>query len=625
MRLQALCCIAVYFVLFSCRASTSGLRQANQDLSSERLAISEQCWSSTPANSEFPLAADTDIFIDAIFIAQTHLLEPHSPYFRLTSERSALLKMNVRTTAPGTKAPPITVELELNRHRLPLAINSPKILPTRFAPGQHNLDDSYTAMIPKEWIKPNLNLHIRIANVSKSYTPLNVGAPNPLMIKLLTFNVFKRESLAYSALWPDEFWAKMPISRLDIKTIEPWFFPEIVVVPRSDVKLPAYRIKNPQEYRTKSGQGFDGEQSTTLSWLNAIQNASGEKRLMVYYGGLAGVGVGGGLTDPFTAMGRAGHDGIFFHEIGHAVGLPHWCDNKDYPYRGKMCGIESPVFRCDQGDRGSPADPQPYQVHVGPTWGVDLREETASVTGYRSPHLIPPTIQATAKLQQTCEQAGRFKKDPMCGGGDGDQEPGFIYRMFSDYSVSRMRSYIERELVIYDPNLQRYTKWDEATKSYQPVAESDVRYPVVRDASIYTLLVTASPVTPEANFIYPPLGPYQAGLIKTFDPSKLDDRQMTLRTDGYCVNACDFTLRVLQGGKVSYYILRGSWKPNANPVQKEALQTMALNLPASNGAIEEVTLLLTPEVAHIGLDESGRDHSGQSPHVLYHMSLRQGE
>jgi hypothetical protein len=56
-------------------------------------------------------------------------------------------------------------------------------------------------------------------------------------------------------------------------------------------------------------------------------------------------------------------------------------------------------------------------------------------------------------------------------------------------------------------------------------------------------------------------------------------------------------------------MLAASWDPSANPLSSGSLQTAAVNLPASDGTVTQVELLLTPDAEHNGLPAN--------PQVLY--------
>ena len=69
-------------------------------------------------------------------------------------------------------------------------------------------------------------------------------------------------------------------------------------------------------------------------------------------------------------MGNGTSQGVFIHELGHALSLPHWANDPSYPYNGAQFGISPPSGN---------------NWHAGPTWAFDLErrlEETELARRY---------------------------------------------------------------------------------------------------------------------------------------------------------------------------------------------------------------------------------------------------
>jgi hypothetical protein len=521
------------------------------------------------------IAESSQPILAKIQLAQTHVLPPESELLSLVSDRSTLLKVDLLAKESGATAPTVFVEMQLGTNTLKLPLTGPRLLPTDPV-SDPAFASSFTVMLPKEWFRPGLKLKISAGSLVTEVQP-KIGAPNPLSLTLLHFQFFKQpKALPEPSGWEAELVAKLPIAQLALTRKSPWFFSELVIPPRADVKVTAKRVRSPEEYREKARLAFDGEQGLVLGLTNALQVAAGENRLSVYYSFVSGIGVGGGLADSFTAMGGDGNYAVFLHELGHTLSLPHWANNMQYPYQSDMDGL--------QGDPG----------HVGLTWGFDGRQGRQG--DIILPYFIPPTVQPNT----VGRTPGTLKKDPMAGGGSGDQEKGFLFRMFSDFSVRKMQQYLEQELVLWDESQKQYVKWDKQKESYQMITTDGVNYPVQRNVPVISILYSTSAVTPEeANFIYTPIGPHISSLIRTFDPSQAEDLEAARQA--YCKPSCDFTLRVLRGNKVKDYIVRGTWKPDADEFNPNSQFVGALNLPAAEGPIQQIDLLLTPRVESSGL------------------------
>jgi hypothetical protein len=244
---------------------------------------------------------------------------------------------------------------------------------------------------------------------------------------------------------------------------------------------------------------------------------------------------------------------------------------------------------------GIKAPTECYGIHVGPVWAYYLYKQA----------FIPPTVQPNA----VGGPVGTYKRDPMCGGGQGDQEKGYLMRHYSDYSVLQMRKYLEGHVVVWNAGLNGYASWDSSTASYsKKVTNNGVQYPTTRDASVISVMASISGASPDVNMVYPAIGPYTAGLIQLFDPTNATRRQEAASI--FCPSAvCEVTVRVTQGGTTKHYMLAASWDTAADPLSNKALQTKAVNLPASAGAVTKVDLLLTPDAEKNGLPSN--------PKVLY--------
>ena len=191
----------------------------------------------------------------------------------------------------------------------------------------------------------------------------------------------------------------------------------------------------------------------------------------------------------------------------------------------------------------------------------------------------------------------------MQGGGFGDQKKDYMMRHFSDYSVNQMQNFAEKKMLFWDEGEKAYFKWSEETKSFSIRMESD-GWNLAADpfSEVISVIASASAGTPEANFVYPPVGPYKAGLLHRFDATSEKDLEMAKKF-GFSDEKCDVCLRVTQGGKATTYLLE--MKRDSLPGQKQggSYVTTAINLPAADGDVTKAELLYTPGVMSKGVSD----------------------
>jgi hypothetical protein len=517
------------------------------------------------------------VSIDAVYFGQTHLHKPDDPYFGLTGSREVLIKAHV--TDPAMPASPaVTAVLSLGGQTLNLPLNGPATLPASIPDGlgvvQHAFSNTFTATIPSSWVNTGLQVTVNAGPASVNFTNMKVGAPTTVVMTMFDVNYFSDVTGDYPAGTFDELEAKWPVADLVIRRVPDVIFRELVIPPRPDVSAQAARIKSPADYQDQTGLSFDGEQAAALVWNSALKRASGRSgRTSLYYCNIYGANAGG-QAGGFAGVGNGTSAGIFHHELGHALSLPHWAGSTTYPYNGAMYGIE-PVAGND--------------YHAGPVWAYDHRFAT----------FIPPTVQPGNVGNKP---TGTYKVDPMQGGGTGFQEPPFVLNHFSDYSMNQMRNYLHSHVLIWNQALNSYASWNQTAGAYtNTVSNNGVQYPLERDVQVISVMASISGAKPDVNMVYPPIGPYTAGLIRLFDPRVAADRTAAASTGYVPSGGCDLSLRLIQDGVEKIYMLAAPWEPTASPLSSGSLKTEAINLPAADGPVTQVELLLTPDAQINGL------------------------
>ncbi|MFN7561015.1 MAG: autotransporter-associated beta strand repeat-containing protein [Prosthecobacter sp.] len=521
------------------------------------------------------------VSIDAIYFGQTHLHKPDNPYFGTVGGRDVFIKVHV-TDPAAVAAPSVFATLNLAGQFLTVQLTGPATLPTSIPDGlgvvQHSTANSFTGVLPAAWIKTGLQVTVNAGSVVSTVTDMKVSAPTKVIMTMTDVHYFARTPSDYTAGTFAELEQKWPVQDLELRRLNNVVFRELVIPPRADVSAQGVRIRSKAEYQGQTGLAFDGEQAAALQWNGALKAAAGRSgRWSLYYLNVYGA-FAGGQAGGYAGVGNGNDIGILNHELGHALSLPHWGDNAAYPYKGAMHGINAP-----SNYNGT---------HAGPAWAIDQRTNT----------FIPCTVVAG---NVGGKPVGTYTVDPMQGGGEGWQPAGFLMNHFSDYSVNQMRNYVNSHVVVWNPALSSgngsWAQWNQTAGDYTTVVTNNgVQFPQQRDVQVISILASMSGAKPTLNMVYPPIGPYTAGLIRLFDPTVAADR--TAAQSIYApTNGCDYCVRVVQGGVTKTYMLAASSLTSPSLTDLASLETEAVNLPAADGAVTRIELLSTPNVEDVGL------------------------
>ena len=181
-----------------------------------------------------PQTGSSDARITAVFLAQTHVMKPDQPYFKLVGHRPALLKAQV-VSPSGAPAPEVVgiIQVAGETHTLPL--RGPATLPRSLAtePGvvQHRFEDSFTALIPARLVRPGMAVEVR-AGASGVRHEIKVGAPTVVPMKMFDVHYFGKGTNDYPAGFFQELEAKWPVAQLEIERVRGINFPELVIPAR---------------------------------------------------------------------------------------------------------------------------------------------------------------------------------------------------------------------------------------------------------------------------------------------------------------------------------------------------------------------------------------------------------
>jgi len=531
------------------------------------------------------MTSGSDAAIDAVFFAQTHVQRPDSPYFRLVGNRDALVKVHV-VSPNRAKAPQVAVRISLNGDTTRIALEGPGTLPESICtePGKvvHRFEDCFTGTIPAKWIGRGLRVAVEAGEQALDIGEIEVGAPTVLDMTAFDIHFFEYEDVDFPPGWEDALMVRRPVAELRTRRIPRIVFEEIVIPPCEG--CPATRCISADDYRAKTGHDCEGHWDAALGWATILQKAGGQSRLSLFFVNIANIHSGGMAWD-FVGMGNLRRFPVMHHELGHAFNIDHLVDEPDYPYKDTMHGIVG------------------HGPHVGPTWGFDPRVGLQGAPEGK-PYFISPVIP-----EKTLRGSpGEWKNDCLQGGSEPFEE-GHLLNMYADWTVHRMQEYLEKKVARWSDERGAYVTWDDDKAEYDKIVKPDgVALPVERDVEVLSIIASASAVTPEANFVYPVIGPYVSGLIDTFDPDVPEDRERALSVHGGKTR-CDVSLRIVQGGITKTFMLPIEWRPDDDPLDYEKFQTAAVNVPARDGDVTRAELLLTPE--------AGKNGAGANPTVLY--------
>ena len=532
-----------------------------------------------------PATIAGDVALEGVYLAQTHVAQPNNAYFNLTSNRPALLKVDLSSSNAGI-SPTVTAIVSNDDATETFTLQGPEKLPfpeeVTAEPGKvlHKMENSFTTVVPRELVQPSMALTLKVASETLYERDIEVGAPNAMSLNM--FDVYYFNKTTNQSDYPpntfNELLSKWPVSELSLQRVRNIVFEQLVIPARPGVGAPTVKVRSPAEYKTKTGLNFDGEQAAALQWVHALSAAGGNHDVAMMYINIIGV-IAGGQAGAFDGVGYGGAHGILHHELGHAFGLPHWQADSAYPYRGYAHGIPGDTISWVTNE---------MKVNVGPVWGFDFSSMT----------FLPPVINPNGSHPSKA----RYAWDPMQGGGTGTQTYPFLLNHFSDYSVKKMQLYIEDKLAVARDG--DYYHWNDVDKSYsRPVdAPIGVRYPIAMDQQIFSVMAATALADRDINMVYPPIGPYTGNLIHTFDPNVPSDRALA-NTLNYCPSdGCDFSLKVQQGDVVNWFMLSSSASQEDDPYESASLSTVAVNLLASKGDISEITLYHTPNANINGID-----------------------
>ena len=418
-----------------------------------------------------------------------------------------------------------------------------------------------------------------------------------------------------------EFEAKLPIAKLNSVNhgSQKAEWPQLVVAPRGGRE--AYVMKSYDDL--KGGDGY-APISGVLKAIGQIKLSNGMTGLTntQYYAAMimlndAGTYVppGGGLGGGNIGAGDWTYGGVFFHEQGHAFGMPHSAqafNNSSFPYEGGTL-------------RGS-------------NWGFDLNKEM----------FLGLTVPEDASSYARCENSNNrkfnaegscYKQDPMQS-GHGDQSADSNYSMFTDFNSGLVQQYFEyhssygenRGRATYFAEEDQWKHWNHESQSWvviDPTATSGQVYDMVgrsmlnagipyhMNTEVDTVVFTVSyPEIKalqdgektleqmEVTQIYPPLDNYLGSAARTIDMDNETELSSVYRTGRYLYvcywSDCDFTAKFTykDGTSKRHLVQRLNWNPDnansLNPTNSTSFGISAVTAPNYGKILVSAELYLHP-------------------------------
>ena len=387
---------------------------------------------------------------------------PAFPRLRVTNDETGVSPV-VLTMKPTSDLPPTAGDVD----------------PTTLEDGSPYSSTAYSVIIPADLIVKGLTITIPLADGGSDRVyelGAHVGCPTVFKMVTLPFYFFGAGEFTrhsgefltadYAGMMTqadrDAFYARLPVSNFTFQGPEGRKFEHRDLIVRPKSGLPAMRLST--KAAISAIPQYDGYtvMGSTLQLLGTFEDLDGEHGMATqYYAPLVMVDDSGWYTHPGGGLG-GGHvgtgdhyfGGIFFHEQGHAFGIPHVGDEYPDKYPYENGGLKGSSWAWDEVDN------EMIDVYWHGSMGV-----TESVC---------PDIPQ--------DELGRcYKQDPMQSGG-GNTE-GKIFHIFADFNVAVIQKYFEGTTatngrLFYDEATGVYNRWDPTQGIFvpQPRDQNHLRY-----------------------------------------------------------------------------------------------------------------------------------------------------
>lgn len=315
-------------------------------------------------------------------------------------------------------------------------------------------ENTWSGVLPAEWIAPGLTLQIRQGNLTGDLADLKVGAPTQLLIHTIDLGFLTtprgRFEFAKDPQAHREYFQTVPTSRLIVTQYAPLSLPEVM--------MPDGKLLTDFDPSEGSWHGGDMRQSIGKELISlGIDNANyglnstagrGEGSHPYIVAQLAAHSSRGKYANGIQVHGGSGGGGIvtldstigneFSHEVGHNYGLGHY-----------VGGFKGSVHRsADQ---------------INSTWGWDADKNRFL------PNFFPTKTGKDTCIEKECQPPfdGRsFGLDAMAGGSPTSAFNCFT--LYTPYVSAIIQRFLESKAVFDASSPTGFSKWNASTAKMEP-------------------------------------------------------------------------------------------------------------------------------------------------------------
>lgn len=318
--------------------------------------------------------------------------------------------------------------------------------------------DTWSGVLPAEWIAPGLKLQIQQGNLSGQLTNLKVGAPSELLLHTIDLGMLTRARNEFAfAKDPEahrEYFQTVPTSRMIVSQYAPLSLDEVMLpdgtllidhdpskgdwhngTMRQNIgkELISLGIDNANYGINSSAGAGEDSHPYIVAQLTAHNSLGKYASGLVVHGGSGG----GGIVTLDSSIGNE-----FSHEVGHNYGLGHY-----------VGGFQGSVHRsADQ---------------INSTWGWDADKNRFI------PNFAPTRSGKDACLEGQCQSPfdGRtFGFDAMAGGAPLSSFNRFT--LYTPNTAAIIQDFLESKAVFDADSPTGFRKWNAGTSKMEPYSHT---------------------------------------------------------------------------------------------------------------------------------------------------------